>query len=204
MSEIYALTDDILTPENSIISQVREILECGVKFVQYRSKKPQKNEKIIAELIEICENFRANLIINDDPLLAKKLGAHGVHIGKDDAALQKAREILGENKIIGVSCYADLELAKNAEILGASYAAFGAVFKSKTKPNAVLCDHEIVRKANEILKIPTCVIGGINAKNLAQILTAKPDFIAVVSAIYEPNSITQNIKNLQRIINEYL
>ena len=84
MSQIYALTDDNLTPNSTIFSQVREILDSGVKFVQYRSKMAFQDEKIIASLISLCEDFNANLIINDNVKMAKKLGAHGVHIGKDD------------------------------------------------------------------------------------------------------------------------
>lgn len=108
MSEIYALSDDFFTPEDVIVKSIHEILDNGVKFVQFRSKKKEKNEKIISELIRLCDDYHAYLIINDDALLARKLGAHGVHIGKDDGSIIKAREILGENKIIGVSCYDDL------------------------------------------------------------------------------------------------
>lgn len=203
MSEIYALSDDFFTPEDVIVKFIHEILDNGVKFVQFRSKKKEKNEKIISELIRLCDDYHAYLIINDDALLARKLGAHGVHIGKDDGSIIKAREILGENKIIGVSCYDDLTLALNAQQNGASYAAFGAVFKSPTKKDAKICNHDVLKKAAEILKIPTCVIGGINAGNLRQILKFHPNFVAIVSALYHPRSITENLKNLQRIINEY-
>ena len=203
MSQIYALTDDKLTPNSTIFSQVREILDSGVKFVQYRSKSPLQDEKLISSLISLCEDFSANLIINDDANLAKKLGAHGVHIGKDDGEISQIRKFLGHDKIIGVTCYSDLERAKFAQNNGATYVGFGAMRVSKTKPNAPLCSAEVILKAKEILQIPLCVIGGINASNLAEILELKPDFIALVEAIYKPNSISQNISNLKGVINEH-
>ena len=202
MSQIYALTDDNLTPNSTIFSQVREILDSGVKFVQYRSKTAFQDEKMIASLISLCEDFNANLIINDNVEMAKKLGAHGVHIGKDDGEIKNVREFLGAGKIIGVTCYSDLERARFAQNNGASYVGFGAMRASHTKPNAPLYEEQIIIKAKEILQIPLCVIGGINAKNLAEILELKPDFIALVEAIYKPNSISQNISNLKGIINE--
>ena len=81
MSEIYALSDDVLTPPQTIFSQIDEILRCGVKLVQYRSKLAAQDEALIRSLIGLCEDYGAKLIINDDAALAKKLGAHGVHIG---------------------------------------------------------------------------------------------------------------------------
>lgn len=203
MSQIYALTDDKLTPNSTIFSQVHEILDNGVKFVQYRSKSPLQDEKLISSLISLCEDFSANLIINDDANLAKKLGAHGVHIGKDDGEISQIRKFLGHDKIIGVTCYSDINLAINAQNNGATYVGFGAMRVSKTKPNAPLCSAEVILKAKEILQIPLCVIGGINASNLAEILELKPDFIALVEAIYKPNSISQNISNLKGVINEH-
>ncbi|MBR6952713.1 MAG: thiamine phosphate synthase [Campylobacter sp.] len=202
MSQIYALTDDNLTPNSTIFSQVREILDSGVKIVQYRSKTAFQDEKIIASLISLCEDFNANLIINDNVKMAKKLGAHGVHIGKDDGEIKNVREFLGVGKIIGVTCYNDLERAKFAQNNGASYVGFGAMRAGHTKPNAPLCEEQIIIKAKQILQIPLCVIGGINAGNLAEILELKPDFIALVEAIYKPNSISQNISNLKGIIDE--
>ncbi|MBO7370405.1 MAG: thiamine phosphate synthase [Campylobacter sp.] len=201
MSQIYALTDDKLTPNSTIFSQVKEILENGVKFVQYRSKTATQDEKIIASLISLCEDFKANLIINDNANLAKKLNAHGVHIGRDDGEISQVREFLGAGKIIGVTCYSDINLAINAQKGGANYVGFGAMRASHTKPNAPICPSEIIIKAKQTLQIPLCVIGGINAENLAEILELKPDFIALVEAVYKPNSITQNISNLKGIIN---
>ena len=200
MAKIYAITDDVLTPESSVIAQTGELLECGVKFLQYRTKLEPKNERVAVALKELCERYGARFIVNDDVKFAAKIGANAVHIGKDDGGVKAARKILGEDAFIGVSCYDDLNLALKAQDEGASYAAFGAVFASPTKPNAPLCKFETIRRAKEILRIPVCVIGGINAANIAQIAALNPDYIAVISALYRPASIKENLKNLQAFL----
>jgi len=200
MAEIYAITDDVLTPESSVLAQSKELLECGVKFLQYRTKIEPKNERVAVALKELCERYGARFIVNDDVKFAAKTGANAVHIGKDDDGVKAARKILGEDAFIGVSCYDDLNLALKAQDEGASYAAFGAVFASPTKPNAPLCKFETIRRAKKILRIPVCVIGGINAANIAQIAALNPDYIAVISALYRPASIKENLKNLQAFL----
>ena len=200
MAEIYAISDDVLMPENLALEYAREILECGVKFFQFRSKKAVKNEKLASEILNLCEKFGAKFIVNDDVKFAKKIGAKAVHLGKEDEGIKEAFEILGEDAYVGVSCYNDISLAINAAKNGASYVAFGSVFTSPTKPNAPKCDLEVVREAKQILNLPVCVIGGINETNIGSLSHAKPDLIAVISTIYKDGNIKENIKNLQNII----
>ena len=200
MAEIYAISDDILMPENLALEYAREILECGVKFFQFRSKKAVKNEKLASEILNLCEKFGAKFIVNDDVKFAKKIGAKAVHLGKDDEGIKEAFEILGKDAYVGVSCYNDINLAINAAKNGASYVAFGSVFTSPTKPNAPKCGLEVVKEAKQILNLPVCVIGGINETNIGSLSHVKPDLIAVISAIYKDGNIKENIKNLQKII----
>ena len=200
MAEIYAISDDILMPENLALEYTREILECGVKFFQFRSKKVVKNEKLASEILNLCEKFGAKFIVNDDVKFAKKIGAKAVHLGKDDENIKEAFEILGKDAYVGVSCYNDINLAINAAKNGASYVAFGSVFTSPTKPNAPKCDLEVVKEAKQILNLPVCVIGGINETNIGSLSYANPDLIAIISAIYKDGNIKENIKNLQKII----
>ena len=200
MAEIYAISDDILMPENLALEYAREILECGVKFFQFRSKKAVKNEKLASEILNLCEKFGAKFIVNDDVKFAKKIGAKAVHLGKDDENIKEAFEILGKDAYVGVSCYNDINLAINAAKNGASYVAFGSVFTSPTKPNAPKCGLEIVKEAKQILNLPVCVIGGINETNIGSLSHTKPDLIAIISAIYKDGNIKKNIKNLQKII----
>ncbi|MBS6285871.1 MAG: thiamine phosphate synthase [Campylobacter concisus] len=200
MAEIYAISDDILMPENLALEYAREILECGVKFFQFRSKKAVKNEKLASEILNLCEKFGAKFIVNDDVKFAKKIGAKAVHLGKDDENIKEAFEILGKDAYVGVSCYNDINLAINAAKNGASYVAFGSVFTSLTKPNAPKCGLEVVKEAKQILNLPICVIGGINETNIGSLSHVKPDLIAIISAIYKDGNIKENIKNLQKII----
>lgn len=200
MAEIYAISDDILMPENLALEYAREILESGVKFFQFRSKKAVKNEKLASEILNLCEKFGAKFIVNDDVKFAKKIGAKAVHLGKDDEGIKEAFEILGKDAYVGVSCYNDINLAINATKNGASYVAFGSIFTSPTKPNAPKCGLEIVKEAKQILNLPICVIGGINEANIGLLSHVKPDLIAVISAIYKDGNIKENIKNLQKII----
>ena len=200
MAEIYAISDDILMPENLALEYARAILECGVKFFQFRSKKAVKNEKLASEILNLCEKFGAKFIVNDDVKFAKKIGAKAVHLGKDDENIKEAFEILGKDAYVGVSCYNDINLAINAAKNGASYVAFGSVFTSLTKPNAPKCGLEVVKEAKQILNLPICVIGGINETNIGSLSHVKPDLIAIISAIYKDGNIKENIKNLQKII----
>ena len=203
MAEIYAISDDILMPENLALEYSREILECGVKFFQFRSKKAVKNEKLASEILNSCEKFGAKFIVNDDVKFAKKIGAKAVHLGRDDENIKEAFEILGKDAYVGVSCYNDINLAINAAKNGASYAAFGSVFTSPTKPNAPKCGLEVIKEAKQILNLPVCVIGGINETNIGSLSHAKPDLIAVISAIYKDGNIKENIKNLQKIVKNF-
>ena len=200
MAEIYAISDDLLMPENLALRYTREILECGVKFFQFRSKKAVKNERLASEILNLCEKFGAKFIVNDDIRFAKKIGAKAVHLGKEDEGIKEAFEILGKDTYVGVSCYNDINLAINAAKNGASYVAFGSVFASPTKPNAPKCGLEVVREAKQILNLPVCVIGGINERNISSLSYANPDLIAIISAIYKDGTIKENIKNLQKII----
>ena len=200
MAEIYAISDDILMPVNLALRYTRGILESGVKFFQFRSKKAVKNEKLASEILNLCEKFGAKFIVNDDVKFAKKIGAKAVHLGKDDENIKEAFEILGKDAYVGVSCYNDINLAINAAKNGASYVAFGSVFTSPTKPNAPKCDLEVAREAKQILNLPVCVIGGINETNIGSLSHTQPDHIAVISAIYKDGNIKENIKNLQKII----
>ncbi|MSN96620.1 thiamine phosphate synthase [Campylobacter sp. FMV-PI01] len=199
-NELYVLTDDFYTKDDNLFLQVKEILENGVKIIQFRSKKPKINENLARGLVMLCEDFKAKLIVNDNISLAKKISAHGIHLGKDDVNLIDAIKFLGRDKIYGVSCYDDINLAIKLQNLGASYVAFGAVFSSSTKKEAKICNINNIDFSK--LSIPTCLIGGINSSNISKILYKNADFLAIVSAAYKPNSISKNLENLKNIIKD--
>ena len=109
----------------------------------------------------------------------KELDLDGLHIGSNDIDIIAARDILGKKKIIGVSCYNSLSLALGAELNGASYVSFGSLYKTSTKLNPVSLDIKTFKKSSKILRIPICLIGGINTNNVHDVIKLNCDLIAI-------------------------
>jgi len=193
---LYAITDEYLTPDESVLEQVKESLEAGIQILQYRNKtkSDEQVKDICIQLQKMCSEYGVLFIIDDRPHLAQEINADGLHIGKDDMPLCEARAIFKEG-IIGVSCYGSVQKAKEAQEEGASYVAFGSFFPSPTKPHSGIVSRSVIQKAKEILDIPVCVIGGISHTNVHEIVKEKPDMVSVVSAVYD-GCITSNVKNL--------
>ena len=198
---IYAVTDDVLTPLCSIEKNVEEALNVGVKIIQFRDKIHTDNEieDLTIRLQNACRKYKALFVMNDRVELAAKLKLDAVHIGMEDISLIQARNLVGNNCVIGVSCYGNIELAKKAALQGANYVAFGACFSSPTKPQNLTIDKNVISLAKSILNIPVCVIGGITAANITELQVHHPDMFAIVSAIFKGN-ITQNIIDIQQSI----
>lgn len=198
---LYAITDDILTPNETILDQVKIALDAGVKILQYRNKVSTDDEiePICYKLQTLCSQYDALFIIDDRPLLAQKIGADGLHIGKDDMSLTDARTLF-PNGIIGVSCYGSIRKALEAQNEGADYVAFGSFYPSPTKPYSGIVSKNVLEKAKQSLKIPICAIGGIDVINIHEIGSYKPELIAIVSAIWK-GDIQRNIKQLKQGLN---
>lgn len=197
---LYVITDEKLTPDDTVVQQVRTVLQEGVKIIQYRNKSDADSdvEEICIQLQHLCTLYGAIFIIDDRPHLAQKIQADGLHIGKNDISLQEARMIF-PNGIIGVSCYGSVRKALEAQNEGASYVAFGSFYHSPTKPHSGIVSMSVLQKAKEALSIPICAIGGINVTNIHEISAHNPDMISVVSAVFE-GDIKYNIAQLiQRI-----
>lgn len=185
---LYVLTPECADTEK-LLDQVRQALSGGAKLVQYRNKEGDvalRHEQA-SELQALCSHFQVPLIINDDIRLADLVGADGVHLGKDDGSVREARLILGPEKIIGVSCYNDLQRALDAENQGANYVAFGSFFPSSTKPDAAVAPLTLLHEAKQSLSIPIVAIGGITADNVASLIEAGADSVAVITAIFAIN-----------------
>ena len=131
-----------------------------------------------------CEDAGVPLIINDDPALAAAIGAAGVHLGEHDGSVAEARALLGDDAIIGVSCYDDLQRARDAAAAGADYVAFGAFFPSATKPGARRASPDLLQGSAN-LRIPRVAIGGITPDNAASLVGAGADLLAVISSVYD-------------------
>ena len=157
-----------------------------VSFFQLRLKKYSliEKEKIGKKIKKICKKYKVKLIVNDDPYLAKKIGADGCHLGQNDMVIQEARKIL-RKKIIGITCHNSKKLIKQAVKDGANYIAIGAFFKSKTKKINYIAKPGLISWVKRFTKIPVVVIGGINNKNFRKLLLHKPDFLAISGGIWD-------------------
>ncbi len=177
----------VLTPVDmggdTLRARVRLVLQGGAVAVQYRAKN-NAGRADAQMLAELCHAAGRPLIVNDDPELARAVGADGVHIGADDVDYDRARTIVGADAIIGVSCYASLERALDAQARGADYVAFGSFFPSRTKPAAVPAQLELLRMARARLRLPIVVIGGITARTAPALLAAGADLVAVSDAVF--------------------
>ncbi len=200
---LYAITDQQLITEKDFSKSVEATLQGGTRIIQYRDKSNEQNKRLRQAhmLRALCHQYHAICIINDDIELAKAVNAHGVHLGKDDFSLTNARQVLGENAIIGVSCYNDLDRAIAAENDKADYVAFGAIFSSATKPEANVAGPGIITKAKQQLSIPVCTIGGITQENIQQVIQQGADMAAVISGIFSADDIKQSTTALSRFFN---
>ena len=182
---LYAVTDRSWTKNDTLYHQVEEALKGGVTFLQLREK-DLNTENFLQEAEEmkkLCAAYRVPFVINDNVEIARTVGADGVHVGQDDLPAWKVREILGEDKIIGVSAQT-VEQAIKAEKDGADYLGVGAVFPTSSKADAVEVEHATLRDICVAVQIPVVAIGGISAENVSQLAGTGIDGIAVISAIF--------------------
>jgi len=186
---VYAITDG---PRRDLMAVVEAALIGGAVVVQYRDKSSDRERRRAEALAlkEACDRHGIPLIINDDVDLAADIGAAGVHLGADDGEVAVARERLGADAIVGVSCYDSLDRAHAAAEAGADYLAFGAFFASPTKTNACRATVELLRAAKS-LGPPLVAIGGITPDNASPLIEAGADFIAVISGIFAAGDIEQ-------------
>ena len=183
---LYAVTPD-LADTAELLRRVEQALLGGVRLVQCRNKPAGaalRREQSMA-LLGLCRQHGVPLVINDDLQLALDIGADGAHLGREDGDLAAARAALGPGKLLGVSCYDDLERAREAKRIGAGYIAFGSFFASPTKPAAVRAPLTLLTRAREEFGLPVCAIGGITLQNAPQMIAAGTDLLAVITDLFE-------------------
>jgi len=177
-----------ITPNNNLnIALIEHVItEHQVNILQYRHKtnNDQLKFKEAQQLLDLCLRHNTLFIVNDDINLCEKVGADGIHIGQNDISINTAREQLGEKAIIGVSCYNDLQLAFEAETMGADYVAFGALFNSTSKPTAKHCPLSVIKSAKEKLNIPIVGIGGITFDNQRLAFESGCDAVAMLNGLF--------------------
>lgn len=201
---LYAITDEKLTPNSTILNQVEEAIMAGAKVIQLREKSAsdEEVEEVARNLQRLCTKHKATFFINDRVQLAKKIDADGIHVGISDQGVKKTRAEVGAKMLIGASCYDDVEMAKQAVKDGADYVAFGAFYPTKTKPEAEVVRKEVITKARAELDVPVCVIGGINRKNIHEMVDYQPDMYSIVSDIFGSNDIKTAVLELNKLISK--
>ncbi len=193
-----------VTPEDPLFMRlstlVSAVLAGGVRLLQYRNKSapPPLRRAQAAEMLRLCRACGARLIINDDLALALELKADGVHLGREDGDLAQARAALGPGKILGVSCYADLQRAEQAAAAGADYLAFGSAFASPTKPAAPRAPLGVYAEARRF-GLPVVAIGGITLENAPELLAAGVDSLAVVSDLFSARDIAARARAYEKL-----
>lgn len=195
---LYVITDATLQPPERLADAVAAALRGGARVVQYRDKSADhaRRRDEAGALAVLCRAAGACFIVNDDVGLAAAVGADGVHVGRDDAELAAARARLGPEALIGVSCYDDLERARRLAAAGADYLAFGSVFPSATKPEAVRAPLTLFRQARAFSDRPLVAIGGIDAGNIAEVGRAGADAAAVIRAVFGANDVEAAARRL--------
>jgi len=184
-SGLYAITQTEHKSCDTIVLEVEAALRGGAVVVQYRDKQPKDADQLASRLLKLCQHYKAPLLINDDVDLALRVGADGVHIGRDDGDIKRARQRLGEQAIIGVSCYDSVDHAQLAQNQGATYVAFGRFFPSSSKPLALPANIQTLRMAKQVLTIPIVAIGGILPENGSLLLEAGADLLAVIGGLFD-------------------
>jgi thiamine-phosphate pyrophosphorylase len=182
---LYAITPD--TADSGWLEQrVEQALRGGARALQYRSKLTDVTvrREQAHRLRRMCRTHAALFIVNDDVDLALEVGADGVHLGRDDAPIARARARLPAGAVIGASCYDQLERGEEAVRAGADYLAFGSFFPSKVKPGAVRPSLDLLRDARRRFGVALVAIGGITAENAAAVIEAGADALAVISALF--------------------
>lgn len=203
--ELYAVTDRHWLGNQTLLEQVQEALDGGATCIQLREK--QLDDKtFLQEAIEIqklCKQYQVPFIVNDNVEIAKDMHADGIHVGQSDMEALDVRKALGNDVILGVSAQT-VEQAKKAEAHGADYLGVGAVFPTGSKDDAEDVSHETLKAICEAVSIPVIAIGGITQDNVKELAGSGIVGIAVISAIFAQQHITQATKDLKQATEQML
>ena len=203
--ELYAVTDRHWLGNQTLFDQVKEALDGGATCIQLREKQLDE-EDFLKEAIEIqklCKEYHVPFIVNDNVDIAKTMHADGIHVGQSDMEALDVRKELGKDVILGVSAQT-VEQAKKAEAHGADYLGVGAVFPTGSKDDADDVSHETLKAICEAVSIPVIAIGGITQDNVKELAGSGIVGIAVISAIFAQQHITQATKDLKQATEQML
>lgn len=201
---LYLVTNSEILKETKLSKAIKEAIKGGVSVVQLREKKMPYNEflNLARKIKKITDYYNTPLIINDNIKIANEIDANGVHVGQNDDTLTKAREILGRDKIIGVSV-SNLIEAKKAQIGGANYVGIGTIFFTSTKEDIKKpIGLNGLKKIASETPIAKVAIGGINLQNVQDVMSCGVDGVAVVSAILSSDNIAETSSQFLEKIEE--
>ena len=201
---LYALTDRTWLNGRTLSDCVSEAIAGGATMIQIREKSSGYEEfkSQALEIQALCRENHIPFIVNDNVKLACEISADGVHVGQDDMSAVNVRELIGAEKILGVSVRT-AEEAIEAEKNGADYLGAGAVFHTGTKLDAADISHTALREICESVKIPVVAIGGISAENIHLLAGSGIEGVAVISAIFAQNDIRKASENLRALSEKY-
>lgn len=201
---LYVLTDANLSPPAELCLHVEQAILGGARIVQYRDKHSDQATRLqqASALQALCKQHGVCFIVNDDVELAQTVQADGVHLGRDDIPIEQARARLGNDTLIGISCYNKLDRAIQAASEGADYVAFGSFFDSAIKPNAVKAGLDLLRQARREITLPIAAIGGISQENAGALLDAGADMLAVISAVFSEPDVRQAANSFAELFNQ--
>jgi thiamine-phosphate pyrophosphorylase len=201
---LYVITDCARLSPEELLRHTQQILEAGVAALQFRDKTANGNKmETGGKLKALCRKYNALFIVNDDVELAANLQADGLHLGRDDDDYRRARELLGDNVILGLSCYNDLDRATEAQTGGVDYVAFGSVFPTTSKENTVHASLELIKIAKQKLHVPVAAIGGITPDNCAPLVEAGVDLLAVISSVYQSPAPRETVEKFNRYFSHH-
>lgn len=200
---LYAIVDvSAASDAGRLLEAAQQALAGGAALLQYRDKTGDARQCMARArlLLEACNRHHVPLLINDDVDLALAVHAHGVHLGQQDTPLAVARERLGPNAIIGVSCNNRYQPARAAVQGGADYIAFGRFFPSQTKPGAPQADPQLITRAKQELQVPVAAIGGITLDNAPALLAAGADMLAVIHGLFGAADVAATARRFVQLI----
>ena len=185
MKGLYIVTPD-WDDTQQMLRVTEEALRGGASLVQYRHKtaSPELRREQAGALLALCRGYRVPFIVNDFVDLCIALDADGIHVGGTDAPIAQVRAAVGADKIVGASCYGDLQLARSAHAAGASYVAFGGFYPSRVKKYEVATKPEIVAQSKVEIPLPVVVIGGMTQENAVPLVAQGSDMVAAISSVY--------------------
>jgi thiamine-phosphate pyrophosphorylase len=194
---LYAITPEDLAGGATMARVAAAVSSGALCALQYRRKEASAAQQLAEarELQALCRRHRVPFIVNDDLALALQVGADGLHLGREDGDLAGARARL-PGRLLGASCYDRPELARRAVAAGADYVAFGSVFPSATKPQAVRAPLSVFALQ---LGVPKVAIGGITLENAREVVAAGADCVAVITDLFEAPDVAQRARDFAKI-----